>query len=36
MADLSKPLEFSFVLGTVGAIFILIAIGIWLVKLRKR
>jgi hypothetical protein len=35
MVDFSNPVEFSFVLTTVGAICIVIAIGIWLVKIKK-
>jgi len=35
MVDLANPVPFSFVLITIGAIFVAVAIGIWLVKLKK-
>jgi len=32
MPDISKPIELSFVFGTIGIIFVVIAIGIYFVK----
>jgi len=29
---LSNPIEFSFILATIGVIFVLIAIGVFIVK----
>lgn len=36
MADFSQPVEFSFILTTVALIFVLVAVGIFLVKLEKK
>jgi hypothetical protein len=36
MPDLTQPVEFSFILQSIGAIFVLIAVGIALVKLGKK
>lgn len=32
MPDLTKPVEFSFILETIGVIVIVVAIGIFIVK----
>ena len=36
MIDVSQPVPMNFVFETVGAIFAVIAIGIWMVKQAKR
>jgi hypothetical protein len=35
MPDLAKPVEFSFIIETIGVIFLIIAIGIYMVKMKK-
>jgi flagellar biogenesis protein FliO len=32
MPDISQPIELSFVFGTIGFIFVVIGIGVYLVK----
>ena len=36
MPDFTQPIEMSFILESIGAIFALITIGILLVKIRKK
>jgi len=36
MIDVSQPVPMNFVFETVGSIFAVIAIGIWMVKQAKR
>lgn len=35
MIDLGAQVPFSFILGTIGVIFVCIGISIWLVRLKK-
>lgn len=36
MPDMTQPVEMSFILSTIGAIFAVIAVGIVLVKVGKK
>ena len=35
MVDLSQPVEFNFILSTIGVILAITAIGVFLVRLKK-
>jgi len=35
MPPLSEPIPFSFILGTVGVIVVLIAVAIYIIKIKK-
>jgi len=36
MFDLSQPISWQVIVGTIGIIFVMTAVGIWAVKVSKR